>query len=101
MSRLPRVLSHFDELSIRDVDAPQEACKVTSLALHARSGPSTTFDTVIFLSSGDQAVLLDESPDGKWIQVRVSATGQLGWVIYHPNWVSCNIALSDLPVSQP
>jgi hypothetical protein len=97
----PRAHVHFDELTIREVDAPQEVCNVTSLALRARGGPSTTFDPVAFLSNGDQVELLAASPDGKWIQVRVATTGQLGWVFYHPNWVSCNIAITDLPVIQP
>ena len=98
----PRAHTHFDSLTVRDVDAPQLVCSVTSIAMRVRSGPSTAFDPPIaFLARGDNIEPQGRSLNGKWIQVRVEASDQQGWVFYNPDWMSCNIAIADLPVIEP
>lgn len=97
----PRVHAHFDSITIRDVDAPQQACKVDSFGIRMRRGPSTSFDPIGFLTHGDTVEPQGRNPDANWIQVRVEDSDRRGWIFYDPDWISCNVATSDLPVVEP
>jgi hypothetical protein len=92
---------HFDSVAIRDVEAPQLKCTVIATAIRVRSGPSTAFDPILFLPSGESIEALGRSRDGNWIQVKAGASGQSGWVYNSDGFVSCNFSAADLPVINP
>jgi len=97
----PRAHIHFDSLTIRDVEAPQLVCSVTSNAMRVRSGPSTTFDPIEFVAREERIKPQGRSLEGDWIKVRVEGSDKQGWIFYHPSWLSCNFAIADLPVIEP
>jgi len=99
---IPHVHVHFDSLTIRNVEAPQLICSVISIALNVRSGPSKSFDPpIIFLARGGRMEPLGRSPDGEWIRVKVEGSDQQGWIFNSAEFVSCNVAVADLPVIEP
>jgi len=51
-----------------------------SSSLRLRTSPTTTSDTVDFLTSGTLLTILEQSTDFTWYRVEVSDTGQQGWV---------------------
>jgi len=95
-----RIHAHFNSVTIRDVQPPV-MCRVKAAMLYLRSGPSTLFAPITFLTEGDRIEPLGQSRDGEWIRVRVESNDQQGWVVNAPNFVSCNIAISDLQVLEP
>jgi hypothetical protein len=95
-----RIHAHFNSITIRKVQPPL-MCNVTAATLYLRSGPGTEFVPVTFLTKGDRIEPLGHSIDGKWISVRVESSDQQGWVINIPEYVSCNIAVTDLPMVGP
>jgi len=98
----PRVHAHFDQITIRDVEAPQWTCSVLVSSANLRSGPSTAYLPVSILSQGDMFEALGRNLDGQWIQARVIGSDQQGWVYSYPKFVSCNVETADLPiVEQP
>ena len=97
----PRAHAHFDELTIREVDAPQWTCNVVVSSANLRSGPSTAYIPVQILVRGDIFEPLGRSPDGEWIHARMIEGDKQGWVYYYPEFISCNIPTAELPVVQP
>jgi len=95
-----RIHTHFNSITIRDVQPPV-MCRVKAAMLYLRSGPSTLFAPVTFLIEGDRIEPLGQSRNSEWIRVRVESSDQQGWVVNAPNFVSCNIAISDLQVLEP
>lgn len=76
-------------------------CTVTSPALNLRDGPGLVYAPPLqALQNGAQLEPLTQSPDGEWIEVRVQATGQRGWVSADSQFVSCNIDPAALPVAE-
>jgi uncharacterized protein YraI len=69
--------------------------------LYLRSGPSTLYAPITFLTQSERVEPLGQSKDGEWIRVQVESRAQQGWVINAPNFVSCNIAITDLQVLEP
>ena len=51
-----------------------------SSSLRLRTSPTTTSETVDFLTSGTALTILEQSSDFTWYRVEVTATGQQGWV---------------------
>jgi predicted DNA-binding protein (MmcQ/YjbR family) len=98
----PKAHIHYDFLSIRGVEPPQFMCDVIAQALNLRSGPSTSFSPPIaILTQGDQFEPLERTPNGLWIRVRLNGSDLSGWVANSPGYVTCNVAVGDLPESQP
>ena len=95
-----RIHAHFNSITIRKVQPPL-MCNVTAATLYLRSGPGTEFTPVTFLTKGDRIEPLGHSTNGKWISVRVESSDQQGWVVNIPEYVSCNIAVTDLPTVGP
>ena len=97
----PQAHIHYDKLTIREVEAPQLICDVVTQALNLRIGPSTTYRLLNAFVLGDRFKPLGRTPEGLWIQVKAENSGQLGWVANDPKFVSCNVPIADLPVSEP
>ena len=116
----PRVHVHYDSLTIRQVEGPQPGqadvvteaatpapdtsplqCSVVTPMLNLRRGPGTVYAPIAGLSSGTLLEPLGRSPDSLWIQVRVAASGEEGWVAAAAAYISCNVFVNELPVSQP
>lgn len=95
-----RIHTHFNSITIRDVQPPL-MCRVIAALLYLRSGPSTVFAPLTFLTEGERVEPLGQSTGGEWIRVRVESNDRQGWVVNTPNYVSCNIAIADLPVVEP
>jgi Bacterial SH3 domain len=91
---------HFDTLTIRNFEVSL-LCNVNALALNVRSGPSTTFSSNAFLSTGDTIEPLGLSPDGEWIKIKMEGNEEGGWVFNSPTFVSCNADVGLLPVVKP
>jgi hypothetical protein len=117
----PRVHIHYDSLTIRQVEGPQPGqadvvaeaatpaptpsplqCSVVTPMLNLRRGPGTFYTPPIAgLPSGTLLEPLGRSPDSLWLQVRVAASGEEGWVAAAAAYISCNVFVNELPVSQP
>jgi hypothetical protein len=116
----PRVHVHYDSLTIREVMGlePSQAdvvagaatptpgpsplqCSVVTPMLNLRSGPSTAYAPIGVLSSGTLLEPLGRSPDSLWLEVQVPASGEQGWVAAAAAYISCNLFVNELPVSQP
>jgi hypothetical protein len=97
----PKAHIHYDFLSIRGVEPPQFMCDVIAQALNLRSGPSTIYNPPIAnLTQGDQFEPLERTTNGLWIWVRMEGSDLSGWVANSPGFITCNVAVSDLPESQ-
>lgn len=98
----PKAHIHYDFLSIREVEPPQFMCDVIVQALNLRSGPSTSYSPPMAnLTQGDQFEPLERTTNGLWIRVRLEGSDLSGWVANSPGYITCNVAVSDLPESQP
>ena len=97
----PRAHIHFDELTIREVDAPQWTCNVVVSSVNMRRGPSTAFIPVQILIRGDIFEALGRSSDGQWIRAQAIDGNKQGWVYYYPEFITCNVPATELPVVQP
>ena len=53
--------------------------EVTGTRVNMRTGPGTNFDVITQLVQGDQAEVLQSSDNG-WVNIRVLATGEEGWM---------------------
>lgn len=74
---------------------------VVTHVLNLRYGPGIGYAPPIdILYTGMQLDPLARSVNGRWVQVRVRESGQIGWVSARPVYVSCNVSVADLPVSQ-
>ncbi len=93
---------HFDELTISDFEAPS-LCNVIVIGtgLNLRGGPSSTSPFIVSLPAGEPLEPLGHSLDGNWLNVRVEATAQTGWVNSSDKFVSCNRDISLLPIIIP
>ena len=98
----PKAHIHYDFLSIRGVEPPQLQCDVIAQALNLRSGPSTTYSPPLTnLTQGDRFEPLERTINGLWIRARVEDSDLSGWVANSPGYISCNVSVGDIPVSQP
>lgn len=76
-------------------------CMVVTHVLNLRYGPGIGYAPPIdILYTGMYLDPLARSVNGRWVQVRVRESGQIGWVSARPVYVSCNVSVADLPVSQ-
>jgi hypothetical protein len=91
---------HFDKLTVREVEVSL-ICDVRALALNVRSGPSTTFSSTHFLTSGDTVEPVGISPDGQWLKIEVKDNPDGGWIFNSPGFLTCNASPELLPVTQP
>ncbi len=57
----------------------EDVRRVAGSRVNMRNGPSTDFQVLDQLGRGDEVVVID-SPGGGWVQLRVLATGQIGWM---------------------
>jgi hypothetical protein len=92
---------HFDTITIRDVEAPQFLCSVVVQSVNLRSGPGKDFRRLITLLLGDQFEPLGRTQDGLWIQARLRENNLEGWVANDRDYAICNLAIQDLPASEP
>ena len=101
----PRAHIHYGTTTIREVEAPQLECTVTTQALKIRAGPGTRYDTIATARRGARFEPLARSTDGFWIYVRTGAgdaTGRIsGWISSSPGLVYCNMPVDDLVVRRP
>jgi hypothetical protein len=81
---------------------PEPLCTVVAEnALNLRSGPGIAYaPPIATLPNGTRLEPLARSPDVPWIQVRVQGSDQIGWVSAAPAYISCNVPMADLPVSE-
>ena len=97
----PKVHIHYDALSVQGLSSSENLCSVTAMALNMREGPSTAYDPLTPLVQNTSLKPLGRNPDGSWIKVRVQGNNQLGWVSNGASFVSCNVPVESLPVSEP
>jgi len=97
----PKVHIHYDALSVQDLSTSENLCSVTAMALNMREGPSTVYDPLTPLVQNTSLTPLGRNPGGTWIKVRVQGNNQSGWVSNGASYVSCNVSVESLPVSQP
>ena len=96
----PKVHIHYDTLVIREVEAPEHACRVVVKGLYVRSGPGINYSPAGSLVSDQSFEPLGISPDGLWLQARLES-GEEGWVSYDEKFETCNVDAVDLPVVEP
>ena len=98
----PRAHIHYDDLTIREVEAPPVLCTVMVGLLNIRYGPGIAFTPPIdVLSEGTRLEPLARNPDALWIQVWVPESGQTGWVRATSSYVSCDVSVVELPAIAP
>jgi uncharacterized protein YgiM (DUF1202 family) len=91
---------HFDKLTIRDFQI-SILCDVSAQALNVRSGPSKSFSSFAFLSSGDSVEPIGRTADNQWIKIKINGTEDQGWVFNSSGFLSCNASVKLLPVINP
>ncbi len=72
-------------------------CEVASVRLNLRGGPGTNYPILGAVTQGTRLTPLGRNPEATWLLVRVSATGQQGWVSGGSQYVRCNFPLVELP----
>ncbi len=72
-------------------------CEVASVRLNLRGGPGTNYPILGAVTQGARLTPLGRNPEATWLLVRVSATGQQGWVSGGSQYVRCNFPLVELP----
>ena len=106
----PKAHIHFRSLVIRKPDnipgqaasTPTPMCQVVSNTLNLRRGPSIAYQPVLaVLNRGNQLEPLGRSPDLWWVRVRVHDSGEEGWVSALEIYISCDVRIFALPVSEP
>ena len=68
-------LSQFEEIEevVKDIRA------VDANRVNMRAGPGTNFGVLAKLTRGTEAEILEENDDG-WVRLRVTDSGQVGWM---------------------
>ncbi|MBC7875807.1 MAG: SH3 domain-containing protein [Anaerolineales bacterium] len=94
----PTLHIHFDALNIWDFESPRTCNVSTASRVNIRSGPGTTFSSIISVSQGDILEPLGISLDGKWISVKVEGSDQPGWIANSDELISCNVDVQLLPL---
>jgi formylglycine-generating enzyme required for sulfatase activity len=75
-------------------------CAVASASLNLRSGPGTEYvPPLAGLMRGSQFIPVGRNEQATWLQVKVVSSGQLGWVSAGKEYVTCDFAVSELPVA--
>jgi hypothetical protein len=97
----PKVHIHYDSLLIQDLSTSENLCSIATMALNIREGPSTAYDPLTSLVQDMRLKPLGRNPDGSWIKVRVQGSEQMGWVSNAAGYISCNLPVESLPVSEP
>ena len=92
---------HFDILTVQEISASQVLCSVVVPALNLRQGPGSAFDPLTSLVENTRLKPLGRNSDGLWIKVRVEGSEQLGWVSNASGYLSCNVSVDLLPLSEP
>lgn len=95
----------IEATAIRPPETPTilaSRCEVVSAGLNLRGGPGQVFDPPLrTLPQGAALTPLSfvsrGFPSGQWIEVRVDAGGQRGWVSAGAQFVACNLAVASLP----
>ena len=93
----PRVHVHYGTITVREAEAPQLQCTVTTTGLRLRLGPGTDYPIITYLSGGVRLVPIARSPNGVWIEVRLEGRDQTGWVASSPELVACTVPVGSLP----
>ncbi|MCE7987568.1 MAG: SH3 domain-containing protein [Caldilinea sp. CFX5] len=77
-------------------------CIVQTDVLNVRSGPGTAYDPPLgSVVRGMELRMLSRNFDSTWIEVMALSTGLRGWVSGNNRFISCNPAISSLPLSTP
>jgi hypothetical protein len=99
---IPQAHVHFDEFTISEFEAPT-LCKVVSTGsgLNLRKGPGSSSPVIVSVHAAEVLEPLGHSLDGEWLNIRVQASGQVGWVSSSDKFVSCNTKNSRLPIIVP
>lgn len=93
---------HYDSLMVREVEMlPLGLCTVGTQALDLHYRPAFFSALPITVPAGTGLELLGRSPNASWIHVRIHGSDQQGWLVAHPAFVSCNVSVGDLPMSEP
>lgn len=58
---------------------PLTLVRVVPTSINVRNGPSTNYDVITLLNSGDVVPLVGQTDDGSWYQIQLD-DGALGWV---------------------
>ena len=98
----PRAHIHYDDLTIREVEAPPVLCTVMVGLLNIRNGPGVDYTPPIdVLSEGTSLEPLGRNPDALWIQVWVPESGLTGWVRATSSYVFCDVPIVELQAIAP
>jgi hypothetical protein len=97
----PKTHIHFDTLTIREVELPQQACNLVAQSVNLRSGPGRDFRRLATLLRGDQFEPLERTQNGLWIRVRLEGSDQEGWVANDRAYAQCTLPTDELPVVEP
>ena len=80
---------------------PAPTCMVVANGLNLRPGPGVVYEPALAsLAQGETFTPQARLDDNSWLEVRVEQSGQIGWVSAGPEYISCNIDLSSLPLGQ-
>jgi hypothetical protein len=94
----PRVHAHYGTITVRKAEAPHLQCTVATPALRLRLGPGTDYPIITYLSDGARLVPVARSPNGLWVEVRLSGSNQTGWIASSPELVACSMPVDSLPL---
>ncbi|MBI1418622.1 MAG: SH3 domain-containing protein [Limimaricola sp.] len=59
---------------------PLEFRRVNATGVNVRAGPGTDFNVVEKVGPGDSAAVVFDDVAAGWVQVRINATGTIGWI---------------------
>ncbi len=68
------------EVEIENPPGSYEAIVVQPIGLVLRGGPSLEFEQIGGVDYNEEVLVLKESEDGRWLNVRVPSSGLDGWV---------------------
>jgi hypothetical protein len=94
----PRVHAHYGTITVREAEAPQLQCTVTTPALRLRLGPGTEYPIITYLYDGVRLVPVARSANGLWVEVRMEGSDQTGWIANSPELVTCSLPVDSLPL---
>jgi hypothetical protein len=85
--------------AMRDGELQRPAClAVYANGLLLRSGPGLHYRPPLgMVAPGALLTPVARSEDGEWMQVRVEATGEEGWVTAGTPFVACQVGADELP----
>ena len=94
----PRPTATATPIPTRTPTPTEPRCSVISASLNLRSGPGVNYPVIGSLISGAELAPRSRNQAATWVEIRVLANGQNGWVSAGAEYVRCTVAIAALPL---